>query len=98
MVKAFYSYGTDAGDEVYSFLQDTAIAAALGQVPATVGTPRLPDKFKPRRVSVKIGVGVYKRPVVGNVGLLAGLTLGTAILGGTVVGQDGEVNNGQAAF
>src|SRR5712691_11905680 len=98
MPKAFFQYRTDDETETYSFLQDIGIAGALGNLAAVVGTPRLPHKFKPRRVSLRSGPPfVYRHYVVGGTFLTAGLPLGTVVgaLGpATVVGQDGEVNNG----
>jgi hypothetical protein len=98
MPKAFYEYDNDDGSAIYAFEQDTVLAAAVGNTPAAVGTSRLPDKLKPRRISLRTGPPfVYKHPIVGAPAW-GGMTLGTVTAFGTVVGQDGEVNNAQAAY
>lgn len=93
MAKAFYEYADDNG-AIHSFLQDTAVAAALGNTPAAANTPRLPDKLKPRRVSIVLAPGKYTRPVVSLPATYQGLVPGAALLGGVICGKDGEVNNG----
>lgn len=95
MAKAFYNYLTEG--TTFSFLQDTATAAALGQTAATVGTPRLPHKLKPGRIAIKISTGVYKHPVADE-STQATFSMGDSLLGGTIVGFDGEVNNAFSAF
>src|SRR5260370_42255513 len=71
MAKVFYQYTLDDSSLVFAFLQDAVIGAALGNIGAAVGLPRLPDKLKPRRGSVGSGASplTYKRAVVGQTGL-----------------------------
>jgi hypothetical protein len=98
MAKAFYTYTDDTGAD-FSFLQDTATASAVGNSGAAVGTPRLPHKLKPRRVSIsdRASPATYKHPIVGTP-LFAGISFGDSILSGTVVGFDDEINNAHAAY
>jgi hypothetical protein len=98
VAKAFYEYVE--GANTYSFLQDTTIGAAMGNTGATVGTPRLPHKLKPRKVSIRYGSGPYsyRHHVVGTVALLEALTFGASIGGGTVVGHDWGSDNSQSAY
>jgi hypothetical protein len=95
MAKAFYNYQTNGLN--FAFLQDTASAAAMGNTPAAVNTPRLPHKLKPRKLAIKVGAGVYKH-LVAETDLYGGHTFGDTVLGGVVVGFDGEVNNAFSAF
>jgi hypothetical protein len=95
MAKAFYQYQTNG--QTFSFLQDTAIATAVGNTAAAVNTPRLPHKLKPRRLAIKISTGVYKHPVC-ETDTYGGHAPGDALLGGTVIGFDGEVNDAFSAF
>lgn len=95
MAKAFYNYLTEG--TTFSFLQDTATATALGQTAATVGTPRLPHKLKPGKISIKMGTGVYKH-ITADESIQAAFSMGASLLGGTIVGFDGEVNNAFSAF
>lgn len=98
MAKAFYQY-TDAG-QTYAFLQDTAIGAGVGNTAAAVGTPRLPQRLRPRKVSLRYGAGpyTYKRHIVGTPAALDALTFGAAIGGGVVVGHDWGNDNSQSAY
>lgn len=93
MAKAFYEYEDDNG-AIHSFLQDTGVAGAVGNTPASANTPRMPDKLKPRRVSIALGAGRYTHPVVSLQSTYRGIVPGAALLGGVVCGKDGEVNNG----
>jgi len=95
MAKAFFNYVTEG--TTFARLVDTATAAALGLTAATAGTPRLPHKLKPGHISIKLGPGQYKH-VVADEGDQARFTMGQSILGGVIVGFDGEVNNAFSAF
>lgn len=95
MAKAFFNYVTEG--TTFAFLLDTATAAAVGHTAATVGTPRLPHKLKPGKISIKLGAGQYKH-VIADEGLQATHAMGDALLGGVIVGFDGEVNNAFSAF
>ena len=95
MAKAFYQYVTES--TTFAFLADTATAASIGYTAAAVGTQRLPHKLKPGRIAIKMGPGVYKHPIADE-GLQATFTMGQSLLGGTIVGFDGEVNNAFSAY
>ncbi len=88
MAKAYMSYASDDAQN-FAFLQDTAIAAGVGNSPMGGSVaPKLPHFFKPRKVTVKIG-GAYRQYVVGSPDF-AGITDGQTMLAGTVVGKVGE--------
>ncbi len=95
MAKAFFQYQTNG--VTFAFLQDTVTAAALGNTPAIVNTARLPQKLKPRRLAIRMAPGVYKH-LVCETDVYGGHVMGDTVLGGVVVGFDGEVNNGFSAF
>lgn len=69
--KAWYLYTDDFGN-TYAHKMDTAIAAALTQVAAPSGTPKLTgQQFKPRHATFRSPVGTtgpftYHRYVVGD--------------------------------
>jgi len=52
MANANYAYTDDKGN-VYSFRQDVAIASAVGNSAATVGTSKRPRGLKMRRLAVR---------------------------------------------
>lgn len=99
-------YTDDAGN-VWSVLQASDIATALGNVPVVGVTPRLPHKIKPRRVGLRAGNGgtspsgagtfTYAHHVYGGAAF-AGITYGQTVTDDvatwTVIGLDDETNNG----
>lgn len=87
MAKAYMSYASDDA-QTFAFLQDTAIAAALGNSAPGGPTPKLPHAFVPRKLTIKIG-GAYRQYVYGSPDF-AGIVDGQVVLGGTVVGKVGE--------
>lgn len=102
MPKAFFQYHTEG--QVFSFLQDTAIAAALGNTGATVGTQRLPHKLKPNKIALRTGSTTpftYRHYVI-DAAVRDTRRMGDAITIGattyTVVGFDDETNNAFSAF
>jgi len=98
MAKAFYEYVAKSG--TFSFLQDTAVGAAMGNTGATVGTARLPDKLTPRRISLRYGSGpyTYKHHIYGPDDDFAAFNFGDTVGGGTVVGFDYGNDNGASAY
>lgn len=90
-MKNYYTYTTDEGVN-FSFLQDEAVAAALGNGLAGALQPVLRSSrgaFRPRKTWVKLFGGRYAGYVNGNLDF-AGVAQGDAILGGVVVGKTGE--------
>ncbi len=87
MARNYYTYTDDKSVE-YSFLQDDATAAAIGNGLAGVAQPRLAARghfFRPRKLTVKDSGGKYRQHVDGNQ-LFAGKTVGDVLAIGTVVG------------
>jgi hypothetical protein len=95
MAKAFFNYLTEG--TTFAYLVETATATALGLTAATVGTPRLPHKLKPGKIAIKLGTGHYKH-VTADESIQATFNMGDSLLGGVIVGFDGEVNNAFSAF
>jgi hypothetical protein len=86
----------NASGVVSVFYQDSGMGAALGNTPASRGGgARMPDKLKPRRVSLRYGSApyTYKHPVVGLPATLDGLVVGSTVNAGVVVGKDWGYDN-----
>ena len=98
MAKAYYEYSESGA--VYAFLQDDTIGAGMGNTPASPTTPRLPQRLRPRKVSIRYGSSpyTYKHYVVGLPAQLDALTFGSTVGGGIVVGKDYGYSNAQAAY
>jgi hypothetical protein len=108
--KKYMTY-TDDFANAYAFLQSDDIALALGNVAPPLGTPRLPHKLKPRRVSLRQANGgttpdgaptyTYSHEVVGTPEF-AGLTAGATVTDGsgtwTVVAFRDEKNAALSAY
>ncbi|SRR6266446_5349553 len=97
MARNYYTY-TDDKNNLYSFLQDDAVAAAIGNGAAGAAQPRMAARthfFRPRKVTVKDGAGKYKQYVDGNQ-LFAGVDVGDVIAIGTVVGWVDEKHSSTA--
>lgn len=91
MAKNYYTY-TDDADNLYSFLQDDAIATAIGNGLAGAEQPLITGArhlFRPRKTWVKDGSGKYHGYVNGNKDF-SGISQGDVTAVGTVVGKVGE--------
>jgi hypothetical protein len=100
MTKNYYTYTDDKGN-LYSFLQDTAIATALGNGAAGSAQPRIARSrhfFRPRKITVKLtSGGKYAQYVDGNQ-LFGTKNVGDAVTGfGTIVGWVDEKHSSTAA-
>lgn len=109
--KAYFNYNTDTGG-TFAFLQATDIAIALGNAPATVGTPRMPDKLKPRKIALRVADGgltpsgaptfTYAHHVFGGAAFTSAPTVGSSVTDGvatwTVVGYDDETDDSVSAY
>lgn len=88
MARNYYTYTDDKGN-LYSFLQDDAVAAAIGNGAAGSPQPRMAARrhfFRPRKVTVRGGDPIkYKQYVDGNQ-LFSGVDVGDVLSIGTVVG------------
>lgn len=86
MARNYYTY-TDDKAHLYSFLQDDAVATAIGNGLAGTAQPRMAARthfFRPRKITILSG-GKYKQYVDGNQ-LFAGKEVGDVLAIGTVVG------------
>jgi hypothetical protein len=96
--KNYYTYTDDFGN-LYSFLQDDTIAAAIGNGLAGGPQPRMARSrhfFRPRKTTVKLPSGKYAQYVNGSQ-LFGGLAVGTVTGLGTVVGYVDEKHSSTAA-
>lgn len=98
MARNYYTYTDDFGT-LYSFLQDDAAAAAIGNGAAGAAQPRMARSghfFRPRKTTIKDTAGKYHQYVNGNQ-LFAGMPVGTVTALGTVVGYVDEKHSSTAA-